>query len=186
MSDLGLEIGQLLTPLSRLKRWHDVWAVDNGCYKRFKEASFLGILKRNEEHRASCKFVTVPDVVGSARRTAEVFDHYSLKSELRGWPLALVLQDGIEDVEIPWELIKAVFVGGTTDFKMSEVAFQCAKAARILGKWVHVGRVNTGSRFAEWKDHADSCDGSGVSQFTRNRKSVANGAPLLSALTDEQ
>ena len=184
MADLGLEIGQLLTPLSRRKRWHDLWAVDNGCYKRFKEKSFLGILERNKPHRASCKFVTVPDVVGSARRTAEIFDLYHDK--LEGWPLALVLQDGVEDVAIPWEQIAAVFVGGTTAFKMSEVAFQCARAARILGKWVHVGRVNTGTRFAEWKDHADSCDGSGVSQFTKNRNSVANGAPLLDALTKKR
>ena len=53
MEDLGIEIGQLLTPLSRLKRWHDLWAVDNGCYKRFKEKSFLGILARNKKHLAS-------------------------------------------------------------------------------------------------------------------------------------
>jgi hypothetical protein len=34
-----------------------------------------------------------------------------------------------------------------------------------LGKWVHVGRVNTVARVRNWIDLADSIDGSGISRF---------------------
>jgi hypothetical protein len=35
----------------------------------------------------------------------------------------------------------------------------------MLGKWVHVGRINTASRVRNWLGLADSCDGSGMSRF---------------------
>jgi len=39
------------------------------------------------------------------------------------------------------------------------------KVAKILNKWIHVGRVNTFSRAREWIEIADSVDGSGMSRF---------------------
>jgi hypothetical protein len=42
----------------------------------------------------------------------------------------------------------------------------------MLGKWVHVGRVNTAARVQAWLGLADSCDGSGVARFDHMLESV--------------
>ena len=86
-----------------------------------------------------------PDVVGSARRTLEVFEHW--KPRLAGWHLALVCQNGQEHLPIPWDDISAVFIGGSTNWKLSDEAAQIVKAAKALGKWVHAGRVNHPERW---------------------------------------
>ena len=39
------------------------------------------------------------------------------------------------------------------------------RTAKMLGKWVHVGRVNTASRVRNWIGLADSIDGSGISMY---------------------
>lgn len=157
--------GQLLTPASSFLNAGSVFAVDNGCFGTFEQAKWKRLLAVNEEHRERCLWVTAPDVVGSARRTLEVFDVWGNWLLDRHWPVALVAQDGIEDLPIPWEHLDAVFIGGTDRFKDSDNARQVAKAARLLGKHVHVGRVNA-SRIANWRGHADTGDGSGYSRFT--------------------
>ena len=77
----------------------------------------------------------------------------------------MVLQDGIERVTIPWARLHAVFIGGTDAFKFGAEAFAAARAAKMLGKWVHVGRVNTARRVSDWTGIADSIDGSGISRY---------------------
>ena len=162
-------VGQLLTPLTRYKRWSDFFAIDNGAFSSFHHKAFKALLAREYEHRRLCKFVAVPDVVGDARRTLEVFNLLAHDLKSAGWPVALVLQDGIGDLAIPWRQLAAVFIGGTTKFKESDSAVACAKAARILGKWVHVGRVNTPDRWDKWAKIAHSVDGSGVSRYSHMR-----------------
>jgi hypothetical protein len=66
-------------------------------------------------------------------------------------------------------MLDAVFIGGSTKFKESNAAMACAKAAKILGKIVHVGRINTPERWTRWSKIADSCDGSGVSRYSHMR-----------------
>ena len=105
----------------------------------------------------------MPDVVGSARRTLELFD--LLRHDYAGLPRALVAQDGIQSENVPWEHISAIFIGGTDSFKDGPHAMAVAKAAKILGKWVHVGRVNGVSRIKHWMNIADSCDGSGLAKY---------------------
>lgn len=109
------------------------------------------------------KFVCLPDIVGNAQRTSELFREFELRTN--GLPRALVLQDGINSVNIEWSKITAVFVGGSDTFKISPEALQACKAAKMLGKWVHVGRVNTVERLANWVEIADSIDGSGLSKY---------------------
>jgi len=119
--------------------------------------------------------VTVPDVVGSARRTLEVFHHW--KQRLAGWKLALACQDGQEHLPIPWDEIAAVFIGGSTNWKCGVHAVHIVKAARALGKWVHAGRVNHPDRFEHFeKLQVDSFDGTGVSRYSHMRKAIANRA----------
>jgi hypothetical protein len=150
-----------------------MWAIDNGAFAGFDQAAFLALLAREEHHRENCLFVAVPDVVGSARRTLEVFERW--KPRLNGWLLALVCQDGQEHLPIPWDDITAVFIGGSTAFKVGEHATHIIRAAQALGKWVHVGRVNHPERFEHFeKLGVDSIDGTGIARYTHMRKAIAN------------
>lgn len=176
-AELGCEVGQLLTPLTRytLRQPELPWAIDNGAYAHFDERAFVAQLKREDERKHGCRFVTAPDVVGSARRTLEVFEAWH--GRLDGWKIALAIQDGQESLPIPWDAIGAVFVGGTTAYKTSPHVVHIIKAAKALGKWVHVGRVNDPARF-EWceKLGVDSVDGTGLSRYTHMRSAIAKRA----------
>jgi hypothetical protein len=119
-AELGSDVGQLLTPLTRYKlRDPDrPWGIDNGFFSpEASIKSWLSLLERERHHQEKCLFVTLPDVVGSARRTLEVFDHWRRDDRLSGWPCALVCQDGQENLPIPWVEIAAVFLGGSTNWK---------------------------------------------------------------------
>ena len=171
--ELSCGVGQLLTPLTRYRLRDPLkpWAIDNGAFARFEAKAYLSLLKREEHHKENCIFVTAPDVVGSARRTLEVFDHW--KTKLTGWKLALVIQDGQQDLPIPWGEISAVFIGGSTNFKLSAHVQHVIKAAQALDKWVHVGRVNDKERFMYFEElGADSIDGTGLARYTHMREKV--------------
>lgn len=172
-SELRCAVGQLLTPLTRyrLRDPSKPWAIDNGGYSRFDERAFSALLTREDHHKHNCLFVTAPDVVGSARRTLEIFERW--RPKLNGWKIALACQDGQEDLGIPWDEIHAVFIGGSTNWKCSSGAAHIVKAAKILNKWVHIGRVNTADRFDHFeKLGADSFDGTGVARYTHMRVGV--------------
>lgn len=174
-SELGCEVGQLLTPLTRyrLRDASKPWAIDNGAFAKFDGKAFLSLLKREESNRDGCRFVTVPDVVGSARRTLEVFDYW--QPGLAGWPLALACQDGQEILPIPWTQITAVFLGGSTNWKCGPHATHIIKAAQAMGKWVHVGRVNDPGRFDHFdKLGVDSIDGTGLARYGHMRRAIAD------------
>lgn len=172
--EIGCKCEQLITPLTRfsLTRPEGRFAVDNGSFSRFNATYFLNLLKRENARKAQCIFVAVPDVVGSARRTLEVFDIW--KHKLDTWPLALVAQDGQEHLPIPWSELSAIFIGGTTDWKIGTHAAQIIKAAKALDVWVHVGRVNDPKRFQYFVDlDVDSIDGSGLAQYSHMREAIA-------------
>jgi hypothetical protein len=140
----------------------------------------MALLERERPHRKTAKFVCCPDVVvrfkgkepvGDARRTLEVFDIF--RHRLRGWPVALVAQDGLEGIAIPWDDLSAIFIGGSTGWKDGPHAANIVKAAKILGKWVHVGRINTPDRWNHFADlGADSCDGSGLARYSSMRERI--------------
>ena len=157
------EFWQLRTPLTKyaINDSGRPYGLDNGCFARFKEHAWNRLLQEAEAKRPV--FVCLPDIVGDARRTLDLFDMFERKTN--GLPRALVLQDGIGQHAIPWNKIDAIFIGGTDEFKISPEAINAAKAARMLHKWIHVGRVNTVSRVNNWIDLADSIDGSGISRF---------------------
>lgn len=173
--ELGRDTGQLLTPLTgyRLRDPSRPFGIDNGRFSAGWNAdAFLSLLDRNSEHRERCLFVTVPDVVGSARRTLEVFDHWI--DRLSGWPLALACQDGQEHLPIPWDQIAAVFIGGSTNWKCSDHAKHIIHAAQALGKWTHIGRVNGPDRWKHFEAMgADSADGTGIARYTHMRQAIA-------------
>lgn len=173
--ELGVECEQLLTPLTRFNatKPYQSFAIDNGAFAGLNINSFCSLLNREWSRRSLCRWVAVPDVVGDARRTLEVFRHWQGRQELNEWPLAFVCQDGQEHLPIPWSRIEAIFIGGTTDWKMSNAAASCIKAAKAIGKWVHVGRVNTPGRFEYFqKLGADSIDGSGLARYSHMREAI--------------
>lgn len=144
------------------------WAADNDAYNGgFDPDAFIPMLDRLEGV-PGCKFVACPDVVGDWRRTASAFELWAPAIVRRGLPLALVAQDGLEARNVPWFRIDALFIGGTTEWKMGEGARLLVEVAQAAGKWVHMGRVNSwrrmvyarsigcdsvdGSKFAQWRD----------------------------------
>jgi hypothetical protein len=171
--ELGCEVEQLLTPLTRFRRQYDQgrFAIDNGAFSGFRPDTFRALLSREHDARELCRFVAVPDVVASARRTLEVFEQWRYK--LTGWSLALVAQDGLEDLPIPWNGISAIFIGGSTEWKLSKAAADVVRAAKSIEKWVHAGRVNTPGRFEYFeKLGCDSIDGTGLSRYSWMRERI--------------
>lgn len=175
-AELGCDVGQLLTPLTRftLRDRALPWAIDNGAFSKFNPHAFLSLLEREDHDKTNCLFVVAPDVVGSARRTSEIFQRWQPHLHGRGYPIAYVAQDGQEDIPVPWDAIAAIFIGGSTQWKVSSHAVACIKAAQALEKWVHVGRVNDPSRFA-WCEElgVDSVDGSGIGMYSHMRDAIA-------------
>lgn len=160
-----LVLGQLLTPLTRYRDWGGKYGIDNGAYSGFPEEEFLRLLRRQENRKEDCLFVTCPDIVGSGQRSIEIFRRRRLWIP-DGWKVALVIQDGMEDIEIPWDELDAIFVGGMDPWKDSKAAADIVKTATIFKKWKHIGRVNTPRRFQHFAElGADSCDGSGVAMY---------------------
>ena len=80
--------------------------------------------------------------------------------------MAWVAQDGSEDMDIPWDEMAALFLGGKDPWKDSQAAADLVRCANILGKHTHIGRVNTPRRFVHFAAlGADTCDGSGVCKY---------------------
>jgi len=181
------EFWQLRTPARYNNLAGVPYGIDNGCYVGFREKEFFKLVDevRDGEHQIDFirpKFVCAPDIVGDATRTLDLYDYF--KRKLIGLPVCLVLQDGIGNHRIPWDELSAVFVGGSDTFKTSTEAMNACKVARMLGKWVHVGRVNSEARARWWKDMADSCDGSGVTRWADTKYDTHISA-VLHALSNE-
>jgi hypothetical protein len=104
-------------------------------------------------------------VYGDARRTAEEFEIWAAAVERRGLPVGLVAQDGLEEMTDwlarTWHRLDALFIGGSTEWKLGPAAAALASEAKRRGKWVHMGRVNTKRRvrYAASLGCIDSIDG---------------------------
>lgn len=159
-------IGWMMVPPRNWARITDfpteVWGVDNNCFKYGEQWSwdtFSGWLTKSP-HNAGCKFVTAPDVMADARATLlRSSTFFSMIRDL-GFPAALVAQDGCTSSLVPWDDIDCLFIGGTTEWKLSQYSFELCHEAKQRGKWVHVGRVNSLKRVLWAKQAlADSVDG---------------------------
>ena len=147
-----------------------VWAADNGAFSGFDEPAFVRMLRRLREGMVSGVvprplFVAAPDAVGDASETSRLFSRWEPLLHADGWPVALVAQDGLRAADIPWSSLEAVFIGGTTGYKLGRDAAVIAETARASGKWVHMGRVNTVRRMR--RAHAIGCGSVDGSSFSR-------------------
>lgn len=142
-----------------------VWAADNRAYSGWDEDAFVRMLD-HLEGVPGCKFLAAPDVVADSEMTLERFRGWLPELAGRGLPLALVAQDGLKVDEVPWSDIAALFVGGSTLWKLGQEAELLVHAAKERGLWVHMGRVNTLGRIAYARAlGCDSVDGSKWSRW---------------------
>jgi hypothetical protein len=121
------------------------WAADNDAYVRFDERRF-GVLLDALEGLGGCLFCAAPDAVTDTPKTLRLFDEWASVIQRRGLPVALVLQDGMTTASIPWRTLDAVFIGGTTTYKLGADAARIIQHARARGLWCHMGRVNSAQR----------------------------------------
>jgi hypothetical protein len=144
------------------------WAADNDCFQGLDRVAYIRMLKRIAG-LPGCRFVTVPDVVGDAAATAELFEEWAPVLEDLELPLALVAQDGFNADAVEWDRLDALFIGGTDDFKLGPDGASAAREAKRRGLWVHWGRVNSRKRFdlIRATGTADSFDGSKWSRFRK-------------------
>jgi hypothetical protein len=161
----GYDVGHLVCPRSRNAIWSERWAADNAAFSRFDADAYVRMLDAITG-TPMCLFVTVPDVVANASKTLGLWDRWAWQVANRGLPTAYVLQDGLTSRMIPWYTADAVFVGGSTAFKLGADARGFIREAQARGKWVHMGRVNTMARLRYAQSiGCDSVDGSGFARF---------------------
>lgn len=121
------------------------WCADNGCFGKGwpGTTAWLDWLKRHTDRLHLCAFATLPDVVGDAKATlARSLPHADTLRSL-GYPVALVAQDGLENLPMPWDNFDVLFIGGTTEWKLGPAVRDMVGEARSAGKRVHMGRVNS-------------------------------------------
>ncbi len=160
---------QLRTPLTGYATgFEQPWVMDNGAFSNFDQRKFM----RMADYGIGdpyCKWIALPDVVGDHEKTLDLFWEWKriLESHWinKKMKFAFVVQDGATIESIPWDDIVAVFLGGTDRMKRSRRAFRIMRHARRMGKWVHIGRVNTEKWIEYWYWTADSIDGSGLAKY---------------------
>jgi hypothetical protein len=149
------------------------FAVDNGCYGgKFDPDKWKRTLDHAAGWQERCLFAAVPDVFNpdnvkdNHRLTLEQWPVWVDEVTDRGLKPAFVCQNGSTPDDVPD--CDAVFIGGTTDWKLSRWAWAQVAAAKARGRWAHVGRVNTAVRWGSVNIFgADSADGTLVKHGPR-------------------
>ena len=140
------------------------WAADNDCFQGLDAQAYRRMLQTIP---AGGLFVTVPDVVGDHRATARRWARWSGYVRRLGHRPAFVLQDGCDRWSQVPDDANAVFIGGTTGYKLSATAAELVGEANACGMWTHMGRVNTRRRIRYAKSiGCKSVDGTAFAKFT--------------------
>lgn len=134
-------LGQMVTPNTGNRIVPGaVWALDNGCFSdQWSAKKWTATLDRHR-NTPGCLFAVAPDVVGDAKATHDMWCRWWPATMRRGYRTAYVAQDGIERLPVGPTVL---FIGGTTEWKLSRHARRITHLARSLGWWVHMGRVNS-------------------------------------------
>lgn len=142
-------IGFVDTPRQGNRRPEGVtWVADNGAFSdKFVEADWWRFLVANANAADSCLFAVAPDVVADAQATLDRSRPWMPKIRALGYPVAFVAQDGLEDLAVPWDEFDVLFIGGSTEWKLGPHARVLAAQAKVRGKGLHMGRVNSERRF---------------------------------------
>lgn len=143
-------LGFIATPAQGNRRPSGVtWCADNGCYGKGYpgDEAWFAWLTAQVEDATTCAFATAPDVVGDAEVTLARSEPWLPQIRALGYPAALVAQDGLEAVTAPWDSFDVLFIGGTTAWKLGPDARALIAEAKLRGKPVHMGRVNSRRRY---------------------------------------
>lgn len=141
------------------------WAADNGCFGRGYpgDEEYLAWLVSLRDRASRCLFATAPDVVGDALLTMERSRPFLPEIRARGFRAALVAQNGLEDLAVPWDEFDVLFLGGDTEWKLGPHARRLTAEAVRRNKPVHMGRVNSFKRLKYARDiGCTSADGTFV------------------------
>lgn len=157
------DLGVILTPMmgNRPDLSRCSWAADTSCFsqpERYSDNAYLDFLDRLP--RETCLFATAPDVVGDAEATWQLAKGMLPQIRELGFKAALVAQNGMERMAVRWESFDALFIGGSTDWKLGPISWELGMEARAREKHLHWGRVNSLRRL--WlarKARANSADG---------------------------
>lgn len=151
----------IVTPAQGNKIPEGAWiCADNGCFGKGYpgDDAWWAWLQGLPADR--CRFAVAPDVVADAAATLERSLPWLDRIRQLGIPAAFVAQDGLEHMEVPWDAFDVLFIGGSTDWKLGPHARALTAKAKELGKWVHMGRVNSQSRMTyALHTGCDSADG---------------------------
>lgn len=152
----------MLTPVSQRnapdRSWH--WAADNGCFSAKWEHDQWQRWLLTQPQPETALFATVPDVVADHKATLERWKQFMPIVKQSKYKAAFVIQDGATIESIPWSELDAIFIGGSTKFKLSDYARNIAKETKQQNKWLHMGRVNSLRRMIIAQDwQCDSIDG---------------------------
>lgn len=161
-------LGAINTPMqgSRLEGIPH-WIADNGCgpgrdVRGFASADggrgaagkgwvgddrFLAWLESLAPHASRCWFATAPDVPGDAEATLARSGPFLPVIRGLGYKVALVAQNGLENLDVPWDSFDVLFLGGDTAWKLGPDARRLTAQAADRGKTVHMGRVNSMRRW---------------------------------------
>ncbi len=165
-------IGLIDTPLqympTAVNQVHEVggpWCADNSCFGADYpgDSRWFRWLCTRLWCQSSCLFAAAPDVVGDGPASLARSRRYLSTVRDLGFPVALVGQDGMEDLDLPWDDFDVLFIGGTTDWKLGPGALALARRAKAEGKGLHMGRVNTWNRYLyALQMGCDSVDGTSL------------------------
>lgn len=155
-------IGILLTPHSQRNLTGEgwIWAADNGCFaSRWNHKIWLEFLETRPNPQTAL-FAVVPDTVGDPKDTTHKWHQHHQTVRNLGYKPAYVLQDGATPHDLPWDDMDALFIGGSTKYKLSEDAKNYVDQGKQRNKWVHMGRVNSRKRIQlAYNWGCDSVDG---------------------------
>lgn len=148
-------IGTVMSPAQGNRLPPDaMFAIDNNCGPGADghagtgypgDRAYLELLSHlSAQSRRRCLFAAAPDVLGDAAATIRRSARFT--GRMRAWfglPVALVAQDGLEHLNVPWREFDVLFIGGSTAWKLGPAARDLAGEAKARGKRVHMGRVNS-------------------------------------------
>ena len=153
------------------------FALDNGawsCFQKgipFQEDKFIACI---EKYGHQADWIVVPDCVGNKKRTLEMIKRW--RPQLGDYRQLIAVQDGMEEKDVSFDLEAGIgiFVGGSTEWKLSKLGYW-ADVARRWDVVAHCGRVNSMKRIQLCIQNGyTSFDGSGVAKFPPHAKKISS------------
>lgn len=121
-------------------------AADNGCFGGLDAEKFVVMLNAFRESGVKLDWVTVPDVVADGDETFRLWGRWERVVRAFDFRPAMVLQDGMTRFDVHQFDPPVLFIGGSTGFKLGQLAADLTADWRAKGRPVHMGRVSTEGR----------------------------------------